>query len=98
MTPDSAASATPRTDAVSDAIDTDGSKLLADDGLTRKDAYAFAASSLRKMSQHARQLERENARLREALKLLVVDVADYEAWQRPCYALEQAKAALVPHE
>ena len=32
--------------------------------------------------------------MREALKLLVTYVADYDAWQRPCYALDKAKAAL----
>lgn len=32
--------------------------------------------------------------LRDALSLLVADVAQYEAWQRPCYALEVARAAL----
>ena len=34
-------------------------------------------------------------RLVEAAQLLVTDVADYEAWARPCYALTQAKAALA---
>ncbi len=36
----------------------------------------------------------ENARLLEALTLLVADVADYAAWQRPCHALDVARAAL----
>ena len=30
-----------------------------------------------------------------ALQLLVTDVQDYEAWQRPCNALDVAKAALA---
>ena len=34
------------------------------------------------------------ARYESALQLLVRDVADYEAWQRPCYALDVARAAL----
>lgn len=38
--------------------------------------------------------ERENAELREALTRLVLDVQEYEAWQRPCFALEEAKNAL----
>lgn len=36
----------------------------------------------------------EKAALVEALTLLVADVADYEAWQRPCHALEVARAVL----
>ena len=39
-------------------------------------------------------LRAEVERLRKALKLLVLDVQDYEAWQRPCYALDVARAAL----
>jgi hypothetical protein len=31
----------------------------------------------------------------EALKLLVADVADYPAWQRPCHALDVARQALA---
>jgi len=34
-------------------------------------------------------------RVREALRLLVQNVQDYEAWQRPCHALDVAKAALA---
>lgn len=30
-----------------------------------------------------------------ALDLLVKDIADYEAWQRPCHALDVAQAALA---
>lgn len=33
-------------------------------------------------------------KLLAALKLLVADVAQYEAWQRPCYALDEANAAI----
>lgn len=33
--------------------------------------------------------------LYEALRLLVADVAQYEAWQRPCHALDVAHAALA---
>lgn len=32
--------------------------------------------------------------MREALEALVADVAQYEAWQRPCAALDSATAAL----
>jgi len=39
-------------------------------------------------------LRAENERLRIALALLVEDVQGYEAWQRPCYALDTARAAL----
>lgn len=31
---------------------------------------------------------------KEALELLVHDVQDYEAWERPCHALDEAKSAL----
>lgn len=34
-------------------------------------------------------------RYEAALQLLVRDVADYEAWQRPCHALAVARAALA---
>ena len=30
-----------------------------------------------------------------ALEGLIADVADYEAWQRPCHALDVARAALA---
>jgi hypothetical protein len=30
-----------------------------------------------------------------ALELLVADVADYETWQRPCHAVDVAKAAIA---
>lgn len=33
-----------------------------------------------------------------ALSLLVNDVKDYEAWQRPCYALEEAQRILAKHQ
>ena len=33
--------------------------------------------------------------LESALSLLVQDVQDYEAWQRPCHALDVAKAELL---
>ncbi len=35
-----------------------------------------------------------SSKLVKALALLVADVADYEAWQRPCHALDVARAAL----
>lgn len=30
----------------------------------------------------------------EALETLTLDVQDYPAWERPCYALDKARAAL----
>jgi hypothetical protein len=39
-------------------------------------------------------LTQDIERLRAALKLLIEDVQDYPAWQRPCLALDKAKAAL----
>ena len=42
------------------------------------------------------QAEARARRLEEALKLLVADVQDYEPWQRPCRALDVARAALNP--
>ena len=38
---------------------------------------------------------RREAGLREALTLLVNDVADYPAWDRPCHALNVARTALA---
>ncbi|CDM57637.1 putative predicted protein [Rhizobium favelukesii] len=43
------------------------------------------------------QVERQSetiSQLREALRLLLADVKDYEAWQRPCHAVDVAGAAL----
>lgn len=34
------------------------------------------------------------AELEEALQLLVDDVQDYDPWQRPCHAVDAARAAL----
>ena len=42
----------------------------------------------------ARAAEERASALAAALKLLVDDVADYEAWQRPCHALDIARASL----
>jgi septal ring factor EnvC (AmiA/AmiB activator) len=39
--------------------------------------------------------ERALERVREALKLLLADVQDYEPWQRPCHAVDVARAALA---
>lgn len=33
-----------------------------------------------------------------ALRLLVQDVQDYEVWQRPCYAVDVARAAIAKAE
>ena len=41
------------------------------------------------------RLREVNAELVAALALLINDVQDYEAWQRPCFALDQARAALA---
>jgi hypothetical protein len=40
----------------------------------------------------------EVERLVEAAKTMVIDVQGYDAWQRPCYALDQLRAALAPFE
>lgn len=37
----------------------------------------------------------EVAQLRDALQLLVADVQEYEAWQRPCHALDAARALVA---
>lgn len=44
------------------------------------------------------KLRAQNAKLREALKLLLADVQDYETWQRPCYAVDVASAVLAETE
>lgn len=36
----------------------------------------------------------EIERLRAALELLVLDVSEYEAFERPCYALDKARDAI----
>ncbi len=40
-------------------------------------------------------LRGQHHKLVEALNSLVVNVQDYEAWQRPCLALDQAKKILA---
>lgn len=41
------------------------------------------------------RLSADRAELVEALRLLVDDVAAYEAWQRPCMALDNARTLLA---
>jgi len=36
-----------------------------------------------------------NADLLAALQLLVADVTEYEAWERPCHAVDVARAAIA---
>jgi hypothetical protein len=49
--------------------------------------------------REARQASTERIiALRDALKLLVADVQDYEAWQRPCRALDVARETLTAEE
>ena len=69
------------------------------DGHQLGDACATTAGSY---SEETEARGRANAMLwaaapdlYEALELLVADVADYEAWQRPCHALDKARAALA---
>ena len=58
--------ATPRTDAVSRSIESDGMLLTNRGAVSLDQAHDFAASAVKKMSDHARQLERDltAARLR----------------------------------
>lgn len=41
------------------------------------------------------RLRAENERLREALERLVNDCEGYPAYERPCYAVDMARAALA---
>jgi len=41
------------------------------------------------------RLKRDLAEAVAVLELLVADVQDYEAWQRPCYAVDRANAVLA---
>lgn len=43
---------------------------------------------------HIATLTAENVALRASLTVLVREVADYEAWQRPCLALDNAHYCL----
>lgn len=45
-----------------------------------------------------RQLLEQRDKLLAALKLLTSDVQDYDAWQRPCYAVDVAKEAIAKIE
>ena len=47
------------------------------------------------LTDRCAKAESELERVKGALWLLVKDVQDYEAWQRPCLALDTAKAALA---
>lgn len=40
------------------------------------------------------ELQAEVERLRGALRRLLLDVQDYPAWQRPCAAVDEARATL----
>lgn len=54
---------------------------------TEEEALVYAETITRAVNCHDDLLS--------ALKLLVADVADYEAWQRPCHALDVANAAIA---
>ena len=60
----------------------------------RRREYGYSQQTVDALTVERDKLEAENRRLREALKGLVDDVEDYEAWQRPCYALDKAREAL----
>lgn len=53
----------------------------------RAEHMRAAAALIRAQAERVRVLE-------SALRGLVDDVADYPAWQRPCHALDVARAAL----
>jgi hypothetical protein len=51
-------------------------------------------------SEEADRADTAEAKVSElvaALELLVQDVSDYEAWERPCHALDVAREALAKH-
>ena len=64
----------------------------------RGEATAHCNAHTRRLSEEQVAHGDTQARVRvltEALTLLVKDVQDYEAWQRPCHALNVARAALA---
>lgn len=58
------------------------------------DAFEARAPSEVDLAAECTDLRLKLDATRSALSLLVADVQDYEAWQRPCYALDVARAAL----
>ena len=67
-----------------------------DDGQNSNAEFiAYARSDVPRLIAEVRRQQTTNEKLRDALQLLVTDVQDYEAWQRPCYALDVAQDALA---
>lgn len=54
-------------------------------------AWAELAECRKELAEAREDVARKN----RALNLLINDVQDYEAWQRPVFALEEAKAAFL---
>lgn len=50
------------------------------------------------MSVHDARLIAAAPEMYEALRLLVADVQDYPAWNRPCHAVDVARAAIAKAE
>lgn len=57
--------------------------------------YIIDYRNLKKMREERDRLAEVNKVLVEALEWLVIDVQDYETWQRPCAAVTNAQAALT---
>lgn len=64
----------------------------------RADASQFRNSAnadlLNRWADELDELQDDRDRLHKALSILVDNVREYEAWQRPCWALDQAILAL----
>jgi len=58
---------------------------------------AYTTETFRRRDANARLIAAA-PELLEAMKLLIADVADYPAWQRPCHALDVARAAIAKAE
>ena len=73
----------------------DASKILYTAAHTHRNLYMrYAIPTIVGVRDELINLRDRNADLRSVLLDLVVNVQDYEAWQRPCHALDKAREAL----
>ena len=56
---------------------------------------AINQAAIDRLAAENDKLKADLAGLEEALELLLLDMKDYEAWQKPCHAYVQAKEALA---
>ena len=70
---------------------------LCDDIKTLRDDVEMEKRVREEWRQRCEWAEQRAEAAEKALALLVADVADYPAWQRPCHALDVARDHLAKH-